>query len=207
MRVDRRAEAFNAITHLVGAVAALAGLVVLIVFAANEGDARRVVGFSVYGVLLFLLYVISTLYHSLDGRPRAVFRILDHQAIYLLIAGTYTPFTLVTLNGAWGWWLFGAIWGMAVIGILLDALPGRGPRVLPVIIYLLMGWLILVALEPLLAVLPRAGFLWLLAGGLFYTGGVAFFVLSHWHPWAHVIWHLFVMAGSASHYFSILWYA
>jgi hemolysin III len=135
-----------------------------------------------------------------------VFRILDHQAIYLLIAGSYTPFTLVTLDGIVGWWMFGAIWGMAVLGLVLDALPRRGARVLPVLIYLVMGWLIVLAIDPLLAVLPRPGFIWLLAGGLFYSSGVVFYALDRYYPWMHGVWHLFVLAGSISHYVAILVY-
>jgi len=125
-------ERFNSISHLVGAVLALAGAVVLVVVASRGGDTRRIVSFSIYGTTLFLLYLISTLYHGLPtGRAKHVFRVLDHQAIYLLIAGSYTPFTLVTLDGIVGWWLFGAIWCMAVLGLVLDALPRRGARVLP----------------------------------------------------------------------------
>jgi hemolysin III len=201
-----RGELFNSISHLVGAVLALAGFVLLIVFAAERGGAWMLVSFSAYGTTLFLLYLVSTLYHGLRGRPKSVFRILDHQAIYLLIAGTYTPFTLVTLRDSVGWWLFGAIWGMAVLGIVLDAAHPGGRRILPMLIYLLMGWMIVVALGPLLAALPADGFRWLLAGGLCYTLGVAFFVLDHWHPWAHGVWHLMVLAGSVSHYFVILLY-
>jgi hemolysin III len=130
-----------------------------------------------------------------------VFRVLDHQAIYLLIAGSYTPFTLVSLNGITGWWMFGAIWGL-----VLDALPQRGARVVPMIIYLVMGWLIVLALKPLLAALPRAGFIWLLTGGLFYTSGTVFYALDHRYPWMHGVWHLFVLAGSISHYVAILVY-
>ncbi len=200
-------ERFNSISHLIGAVAALAGGTVLVVVAAADGDVWRIVSFSVYGTTLFLLYLVSTLYHGLDGRAKQVFRRLDHQAIYLLIAGTYTPFALVTLRGPVGWWLFGAIWGIALLGIVLDALPLRGRRIIAVVIYILMGWLVLFALDPLLAAIPRAGFLWLLAGGLFYTFGVLFFALDHWYPWTHAVWHLFVLAGSVSHYFAVLFYA
>jgi hemolysin III len=165
------------------------------------------VSFSIYGATLFLLYLISTLYHGLPtGRAKHVFRILDHQAIYLLIAGSYTPFTLVTLDGIVGWWLFGAIWGMAVLGLVLDALPRRGARVLPLIIYFVMGWLILLAIKPLLASLPRAGFIWLLTGGLLYTSGIVFYALDRRYPWMHGVWHLFVLAGSISHYVAILIY-
>ena len=201
-----KGERFNSMSHLVGATLALAGAVVLIVVASNDGGARRIVAFSVYGTSLFLLYLISTLYHGLPGRAKHVFRILDHQAIYLLIAGSYTPFTLVTLHGAVGWWLFGAVWGMAVLGMVLDALPRRGTRVLPYIIYLVMGWIIVVALKPLLAVLPHAGFLWLLTGGILYTSGIVFYALDNRYPWMHGVWHLFVLAGSVSHYVAILVY-
>jgi hemolysin III len=199
-------ERFNTISHLVGAALALAGGVVLVVVASENGDARRIVSFSVYGVTLFLLYLISTLYHGLPGRAKQVFRILDHQAIYLLIAGSYTPFTLVTLKGTVGWWLFGAIWGMAVLGLVLDALPRRGARIVPYIIYFVMGWLIVVALKPLLASLPNAGFNWLLTGGILYTGGVVFYAMDFRYPWMHGVWHLFVLAGSISHYVAILVY-
>lgn len=201
-----KGERLNSITHLIGAVLALAGGAVLVTFAVRDGDTLRIVSFSVYGTTLFLLYVISTIYHSLPGPAKTVFRILDHQAIYLLIAGTYTPFTLVALKGARAWWLFGAVWGMAAVGMVLDALPRKGARVMPIIIYLLMGWLCLFALSPLLAALPPAGFRWLLAGGIFYTSGIVFFILDHWYPRCHGIWHLFVLAGSVCHYFAILLY-
>ncbi len=201
-----KGERFNGVSHLVGAALALAGASVLVVVAAQDGETRRIVAFSVYGVSLFLLYLVSTLYHSIPGRAKHVFRVLDHQAIYLLIAGSYTPFTLITLNGPVGWWLFGATWGLAVLGLMLDALPRRGARVMPFVIYLTMGWLILLALDPLLDVLPRNGFRWLLAGGLFYTSGVVFFALDRRYPWMHGVWHLFVLAGSISHYVAILFY-
>jgi hemolysin III len=199
-------ERFNSISHLIGAILALAGGAVLVTMAAINGDALKIVSFSVYGVTLFLLYLISTLYHSLRGPSKALFQILDHQAIYLLIAGTYTPFTLVALRGAIGWLMFGAIWGLAAIGMVLDALPRKGARVVPIIIYLVMGWLCVFALNPIIAALPPAGFRWLLAGGIFYTSGVVFFILDHWYPRCHGIWHLFVLAGSVSHYFAILLY-
>jgi hemolysin III len=201
-----KGERFNSISHLLGAALALAGAAVLVVVAARDGEARRIVSFSVYGASLFLLYLISTLYHGLPGRAKHVFRVLDHQAIYLLIAGSYTPFTLVTLNGQVGWWLFGTIWGLAVLGLVLDALPRRGARVVPFVIYFTMGWLVVLALDPLLVALPRAGFYWLLAGGLFYTSGIVFFALDRRYPWMHGVWHLFVLAGSISHYVAVLVY-
>jgi len=160
----------------------------------------------VYGATLFVLYLISTLYHGLHGPAKRVFRILDHQAIYLLIAGSYTPFTLVTLQGSVGWWLFGVIWGLAVLGIVLDGVFRNGTRLIPFIIYFVMGWLILVALKPLLAGLPLSGFVWLLIGGLLYSGGIVFFALDHRYPWMHGLWHLCVLSGSISHYVAILVY-
>lgn len=199
-------ERFNSISHLVGAVFALIGATVMVTLAGAEGSALRIVSFTIYGITLFLLYLFSTLYHSLRGRAKNIFRMLDHQAIYLLIAGTYTPFTLLALKGATGWWMFGAVWSLALIGMILDSLPHKGPRILALIIYLGMGWLVLFALDPLIAALPAGGFWWLLAGGLFYTVGVIFYVLDERYPWCHGIWHLFVLAGSVSHYFTILFF-
>jgi hemolysin III len=199
-------ERFNSISHLIGAIAALVGLIVVVVIAAQQGDLWKIISFSVYGTTLFLLYTISTLYHSLRGRAKQIFRKLDHLSIYLLIAGTYTPFTLVTLRGVWGWWLFGVIWGLAVVGMALEALPQKGNRVLSVAVYILMGWLVVVALKPLLEALPFAGFIWLLMGGLFYTGGIVFYLFDEKVRHFHGIWHLFVLAGSVSHYLTILLY-
>lgn len=201
-----KGERFNSISHLVGAVAALVGLVIVVVVAARQGDPWKIVSFSVYGATLFSLYTISTLYHSLRGRAKRIFRKLDHLSIYFLIAGTYTPFTLVTLRGAWGWTIFGIIWGLALVGIGLEALPQKGNRVLSVVVYVLMGWLVLVALEPLLQALPPAGFVWLLLGGIFYTGGLAFYMFDEKVRHFHGVWHLFVLAGSISHYVTILFY-
>ena len=202
-----KGERFNSISHLIGAALALAGVVVLVVAASQDGHVRRIVSFSIYGSTLFLLYLISTLYHGLPiGRAKQVFRVLDHQAIYLLIAGSYTPLTLISLNGVVGWWMFGVIWGMAVLGLVLDALPIRGARILPMIIYFAMGWMIVLAIKPLLEVLPFAGFIWLLVGGVFYTSGIVFYALDRRYPWMHGVWHLFVLAGSISHYVAILVY-
>lgn len=199
-----KGERFNSISHLIGAALALAGGAGLVTYATIDGDSNKIVSYSIYGATLFLLYLTSTLYHSLPGRAKNVFRVLDYQAIYLLIAGTYTPFIMVALDGALGWWMFGTIWGLAVFGIVLDALPRRGSRIVPLVIYLIMGWLCLFALDPIVAALPPAGFWWLLAGGIFYTSGILFFVLDNRYPWFHGVWHLFVLAGSASHYFAIL---
>ncbi len=199
-------ERFNSITHLVGAALALAALVVLVVFASLQGDPWKIVSFSIYGTTLFLLYTFSTLYHSLHGRAKIIFQKLDHAAIYLLIAGSYTPFTLVTLRGAWGWSLFGIVWGLAILGIVLDSLHRDGPRVYQMVIYLLMGWVVLVALYPLLQNLPTGGLILLVFGGLCYTGGMVFYALDEKMNHAHGIWHLFVLAGSVSHFLAIYLY-
>jgi hemolysin III len=199
-------EKFNALTHLVGAVLALVGTIVLVVLAAVGGDPWKVVGVAIYGVTLLLLYTFSTLYHSLRGRAKNVLRELDHQSIYLLIAGSYTPFCLVTLRGPWGWSLLGIVWGLAALGGLQELRPRNGPRVLSVVIYLLMGWVVLVALVPLRQALGPAGFAWVAAGGLFYTVGIVFYALDTRLTHAHGVWHLFVIAGSVTHYFAILHY-
>ncbi len=199
-------EVFNSVTHLSGAAAAVVGLIVLVVVASGSGDPAKIVSCSVYGVTLLLLYTFSALYHSTSGRMKKVFRLLDHHAIYLLIAGTYTPFMLVTLRGAWGWSLFGVVWGLAILGIIVDSLPQRGKRIVPLVIYLVMGWMMLTALGPLRRALPAQGLLWLIAGGIFYTSGIVFYVLDKRVSYFHGIWHLFVLAGSVSHYFAVLFY-
>lgn len=199
-------EKFNALTHLVGAVLALAGTIVLVVLAAVGGDPWKVVGVVIYGVTLLLLYTFSTLYHSLRGPAKNVLRELDHQSIYLLIAGSYTPFCLVTLRGPWGWSLLGIVWGLAALGGLQELRARNGPRVLSVVIYLLMGWAALAALVPLRQALGPAGFAWVTAGGLFYTVGIVFYALDTRLTHAHGVWHLFVIAGSVTHYFAILHY-
>jgi hemolysin III len=201
-----KGEWFNSITHMIGAALALFGLVVLVVLAAREGDPWKIVSFSVYGTTLLVLYTCSTLYHSLGGELKKLFRKFDHFSIYLLIAGTYTPFTLVTLRGVWGWWIFGAIWSLAVVGIILEAVPQKRKTTMAMIIYLSMGWLILIALKPLLENLPLAGFGGLLLGGIFYTAGVGFYAFDKRIRHFHGIWHLFVLAGSVSHYATVLIY-
>jgi hemolysin III len=199
-------ERLNSFTHMLGAGIALAGFVVLVVFASLKGDVWKIVSFSIYGTSLFLLYLFSTLYHSTKGKLKAFFQKLDHIGIYLLIAGSYTPFVLVSLNGAWGWSLFGVIWGLAVIGIILDCCSSDERRIIQLIIYLLMGWIALIAIKPLIASLSMAGFLWLLGGGLFYSVGIVFYILDIKKYHFHGIWHLFVLAGSVTHYFTILYY-
>jgi hemolysin III len=201
-----RGERINSITHLVGSVLALGAVAFMITAAAIWSDAWKIVSVSLYGATLILLYLFSTLYHSLRGRAKKVFRILDHQAIYLLIAGTYTPYALVTLRDSIGWWLFGANWTLAVIGMVLDGVFTNGKRIIPMIIYIVMGWMIVLVMDPLLDALPAEGFDWLLAGGILYTAGIVFYVLDHWHKWAHGVWHLFVLGGSACHYISIVLY-
>ena len=198
-------EKFNSITHLIGAVAAFAGCVVLLVFASMQGDPWKIVSFSVYGTTLFMLYLFSVLYHGLQGDAKKIFRRLDHLAIYLLIAGTYTPFALVTLNGNGGWALFATVWALALIGMIIEFLPQK-KRVIPVIIYLVMGWACVAVLNPLLEALPMAGFWWLLAGGLFYTSGIVFYALGKKIVYLHGVWHLFVLAGSVCHYLTVFWY-
>ena len=199
-------ERFNAITHLIGALLSIAGLVILVVNGALQGDAWKVVSFSIYGSMLVLLYLISTLYHSWRGRAKTVLQRLDHLAIYLLIAGSYTPFCLVPLRGGWGWSLFGVNWGLAIIGIVQELWIGHRTRLFSMIIYVVMGWLILIAIGPLASALPLAGTLWLAAGGVLYTVGIIFFINDERWPHAHGIWHLFVLAGSFTQYWCILRY-
>jgi hemolysin III len=199
-------ERMNSITHLLGVVLAIVGVIVLVVRAGLTGDAWKIVSCSIYGGMLVILYISSTLYHSIQGASKKFFQKFDHSAIYLLIAGSYTPFTLVTLRGAWGWSLFAVVWGLAVIGILQDILFSKRRGILSVIIYLLMGWIALVAIRPLSLALPGAGMTLLIAGGLFYTIGIVFYALDKRMIHSHGIWHLFVLAGSACHFFAIFLY-
>lgn len=198
-----KGERFNSISHLVGSAFALVGASVLITAATFDGNLTKIVSYSIYGGCLFLLYLSSTLYHSLAGKAKAVFRKIDHLAIYLMIAGTYTPFALVAVQGTTGWWLVGVIWGLAICGIVIDMLPLKGPRIIPVVIYIAMGWSCLFTLDAMIAGMSPGGFHWLVAGGLIYTTGVVFYVLDHWFPWCHEIWHLFVIGGSFCHFIAI----
>lgn len=200
-------ERFNSITHLAGVVLSVAGLAALVTMAAIAGDAYKVVSFSIYGAMLLVLYTISTLYHSVRGpRLKAVLQKCDHAAIYLLIAGSYTPFTLVTLRGPWGWTLFGVSWGLAALGIAQELTLGRRTRSISMMLYVLMGWLALVAIRPLLHALPAAGAAWLLAGGLIYSAGIYFFINDERIRHGHGIWHLFVLAGSLCQFVSVAGY-
>ncbi len=201
-----RGERLNSITHVAGACLAAAGAAALDVSAGLKGDPWKIVSFSIYSATLVALYFFSALYHSIRGEAKTVLQKLDHIAIYLLIAGTYTPFTLVTLRGAWGWSLFGVVWALAVAGAIQEIFLARGKRVLSVMIYILMGWLILIAVRPLVRALPAAGVAWLVAGGLFYTGGVIFYALDKKLAHGHGIWHFFVLAGSACHYLAVFFY-
>ncbi|MEN9659765.1 MAG: hypothetical protein RL571_3230 [Pseudomonadota bacterium] len=199
-------ERFNSWSHLIGAALAISGLILLVTFAAMTGDPWKIVSVAVYGCTLVLLYVISTLYHSLKGRAKAVFQRLDHCAIYLLIAGSYTPFALVTLRGPFGWTIFGVNWALAIIGIVQENILGKRTRALSLVIYVVMGWLIMFAIKPLAAALPAAGMTWLAAGGVVYTVGIVFYVLDTRIPHGHGIWHLFVLGGSLCQFISILFY-
>ncbi len=198
-----RGERLNGITHLVGTLLAIAGAVVIVAVAAKHHDPFRVGGCAVFGGSLVLLYFASTTYHCAWGRAKQVFQKLDHAAIYLLIAGTYTPYALVTLRGGWGWTLFGLIWALAVVGIAQELLRG-GSRRASLAIYLVMGWLALIALRPLSSALGARGMAWLVSGGVTYTVGVLFYVLDGRMRYAHGIWHVFVLGGSSCHFFGIL---
>ncbi len=198
-------EIANSVIHGVGGLLAIGGLAVLTTFAALQGSAWHVVACSVYGATLVVLYTASTLYHSIrPPRAKAVLRVIDHSAIFLLIAGTYTPFTLVNLRGPWGWSLFGVVWGLAALGIVFQLGMLRRP-VASVLLYVGMGWTVLIAIKPLLGAIPSGGLALLVSGGLAYTAGIAFYAWR-WLPYHHAVWHLFVLAGSALHFFAILFY-
>ncbi len=197
-------ELANSLTHGAGLTMSIAGFVVLVVLAAMRGSAWRIVSCAVYGSTLICLYTASTLYHSIRSRRlKRVLKICDHSAIYLLIAGTYTPFLLVNLRGSWGWSLLAVIWGLAMAGILFKVWFVEHFSVLSTVVYVLMGWLALVAVKPMLLSIPHSGLLWLLAGGVLYTVGVVFYAWKK-VPYNHAIWHGFVLAGSACHYFAVL---
>jgi hemolysin III len=205
---SRGEEIANSISHGIGLVAALVATPFLVLQAVRRGDTGFIVGASVFAATMVLLYLASTLYHALPiGKAKRVFRVIEHSAIFLLIAGTYTPFTLGVLRGAWGWTLLGLVWGLAVAGVALKAFNRMSHPIISTSLYLLMGWLILIAVNPLYARVPASGLLWLVAGGVAYTAGVAFFAADSRLRYSHFIWHLFVMAGTACHYFAVFWYA
>lgn len=201
-------EIANSISHGIGLAAALVGTPFLIMHAARHGDTGFLVGTSLFSATVIFLYLASTIYHALPmGKAKRVFRVIEHSTIFLLIAGTYTPFTLGVLRGVWGWTLFVVVWGLAVAGVVLKAFNKDTSPILSTGLYLFMGWIVVIAIDPLVARVPTAGLLWLIAGGLSYTVGVAFFATDSRLQYGHLIWHLFVMAGTACHYFAVLWYA
>jgi hemolysin III len=207
MESESFAEEFaSTVTHGVGLLLSLGGLTVLVVLAALRGTAWHIVSCAVYGATLVLLYTASTLYHAVrTPRAKRILRILDHGAIYLLIAGTYTPFTLVTLRGGLGWTLFGLVWGLAIVGIVFKVFHVTRFPILSTLVYLSMGWLVVIAWRPVMRMIPGGGLALLLAGGIAYTAGVLFYA-SHKLPFNHAIWHLFVLAGSICHYAAVLLY-
>ena len=199
-------EIANSITHGIGTALSIVALVILIVLAAKQNDTWRIVSFSIYGTTLILLYLASTLYHAIQHeKTKKLFRILDHSSIFLLIAGTYMPFLLVSLRGSWGWSLFGTIWSLAIIGIVFKSIFIHKFKKISVVVYVLMGWLIVIALKPMLHHIEQGGLRWLAAGGLSYTSGVIFYAMKSL-KFSHAIWHLFVLGGSISHFFAILFY-
>ena len=204
----RGEEIANSISHGIGLAAALVGAPFLVMHAIRGGDAGFIAGSSIFAATMVLLYLVSTLYHSLQpGKAKRVFRIIEHSAIFFLIAGTYTPFTLGVLRGGWGWTLLGLVWGLALIGVALKVFQRMSHPIISTGLYLLMGWLIVIAADPMLVRVPLSGLLWLVAGGVAYTVGVAFFVTDTRLRYGHFIWHLFVMAGTTCHYFAVLWYS
>lgn len=204
---SRGEEIANSISHGVGLLAALIAVPFLVVHAVRHGDAATVIGAIVFATTVILLYSASTLYHALPrNKSKQVLRVLDHAAIFLLIAGTYTPFTLGVLRGTWGWTLFGLVWSLAVFGVLMKVLAGMKYPRFSTALYLGMGWLVVIAVRPLWLHVPPAGLTWMAAGGLAYTAGVVFYALER-PRYSHFVWHLFVLAGTACHFVAVLWYA
>jgi hemolysin III len=211
--MSSRNEPLSSLTHLIASILSVIGLALLVTLAGIEGKTIQVVGFAIFGASLILLYLMSTIYHFIakDSRAKRVFQILDHSTIYLLIAGTYTPLVLTALPPAWGWSLFGVIWGLALVGVLKKSLQLPLPAWVSPVFYVIMGWLIVVAIVPLKAALPLEGLLWLLAGGIFYTVGTIFFALDKYislNKWytLHDIFHILVMLGSFCHFWFMLKY-
>ena len=209
MRISQQSvgeEIANSVSHGVGFLAVLAVTPFLVLGAIPHG-AASVVGVSIFAATMALLYLASTLYHAFpSSRAKRVFRVIDHAAIFLLIAGTYTPFTLGILRGAWGWVLFGTVWGLALAGVIFKVVGGLRYPIASTAIYLAMGWLVVVAIQPLWERMPEAGLMWLVAGGVAYTGGVAFYVMKR-VPYAHFLWHLCVLTGTTCHFFAVIGYA
>ena len=211
LETDRRQtageEIANSISHGIGLALAIVATPILVVAAMRYGTTWNMVGVSIFAGSMISLYVASTLYHALShDKAKRFFRVLDHGAIFILIAGTYTPFTLGVMRGPWGWTLFGLVWGLAAVGLMKKALFGARYVWLSVVLYLVMGWLVVIAAPQVLQRVPLSGLAWLLAGGIAYTTGVAFFA-AHRVRYAHFAWHLFVMAGTVCHFFAVLWYS
>jgi hemolysin III len=201
-----RGEIFNSLTHLAGSIFALAGLVALMAAGIHSGDPWRIWSFAVYGAALVSLYLFSTLYHGLDGRPKRIFRKLDHTSIYVLIAGTYTPFALVSLRGPWGYSLLVVVWTLAAVGVLQEFLLRKRIEALSVSLYLVMGWLAVAAFFPLRHAIGSTAMAWLFAGGILYTTGVFFYLVDEKYAHSHGVFHLFVLGGSALHFFVVMRY-
>lgn len=202
-----REEIANTISHGLGLVLALVALPVLVMSALRAGDVRFLVGVSVFGATMVLLYLASTLYHSTTHEAaKRMFRLFDHTAIFLLIAGTYTPFALGVLRGPWGWSMLAAVWTLAIVGIVLKVIARTRHSRISIVLYVVMGWMAIVAVKPMFALIPMPGILLIFAGGIAYTGGLAFFA-AHRIRYNHFIWHLFVIAGTICHFFAVLWYA
>jgi hemolysin III len=202
-----REEIANSISHGLGLVLALIALPILVLSAIRIGSTNYMIGAVVFGATMILLYLASTLYHSISHEAaKRICRLFDHSAIFLLIAGTYTPFTLGVLRGAWGWTLLAIIWSLAIAGIVIKALPHTRHSWISMVLYLVMGWLAIVAIKPILQLVPVPGIVLILAGGFAYTGGLVFFA-AHRLRYNHFIWHLFVIAGTTCHFFAVLWYA
>ncbi len=200
-------EIANSLSHGIGLVLAIVATPILIIAASRYGSAWNVVGVIVFAASMMMLYFASTLYHALrHDKAKRFFRVLDHGAIFLLIAGTYTPFTLGVMRGPWGWTLFGLVWGLAVLGLTMKAVFGTRYSWLSVVLYLTMGWLVVIAAPEVIQRMPLSGLAWLLAGGIAYTAGVGFYA-AHGVRYAHFAWHLFVLAGTVCHFFALLWYS
>lgn len=200
-------ELLNSISHGTGILLAIAGLVLMVVFAAIAGSAIKVVSASIYGASLIILYSASTFYHAIQNpQLKRLAKVFDHTSIYIMIAGSYTPLTLITLQGAWGWSLFGTIWGLALIGVIFKLFFTGRFEFVSVAMYLLMGWLVMIAIKPLIQHMPLPGFILLAAGGLSYSIGVIFYVLDGKYHYSHFLWHLFVLAGSIFQFFAVLFY-
>lgn len=199
-------EIANIITHGLGVVLSIVALWLMVAYAVSDFEVKRVVGASIFGGTLILMYLMSTLYHSVrDPELKHLFRVLDHSSIYLLIAGSYTPFTLVLLEGAWGWTMLSITWTLAVSGVVFKIFFIKRFHLLSTALYVAMGWVVLIAIKPLLEATPTGAMVWLTVGGLLYTGGVAFYLWNKL-PYNHAIWHVFVMGGSFSHFCAVYWY-